>query len=90
MRAKLKTEVYAVENKKRYSDMELKRIAGKLGISCDRITGVVPFICDEDGNEYEVWSVETADTRYVLKRTKGLETECYSVFFREKKRWSWQ
>lgn len=85
MGAKLKTEVYAVENKKRYSETELKRIAGELGISCDRITGVVPFICDEDGNEYEVWSVDTADTRYVLKRAKGLETECYSSFFREKK-----
>ena len=72
-----------MENKKRYSETELISIAGELGISGSRITGVVPFICDEDGNEYEVWSVDTGDARYVLNKAKGLETECYRCFFRE-------
>ncbi len=74
------TEDLQVE-KKRITDKELTNIAAELGIPGDSIEEIAPFICDEDGNEYEVWSVRTAGGRYVLKKAKGLETECYSSFF---------
>jgi hypothetical protein len=74
-----------VEDKRTYPETELKIVAGSLGIPGDTVRGIAPFICEEDGNEYEVWLVDTGDNRYVLKKAKGLETECYKGFFRERK-----
>ncbi|MBQ5342934.1 MAG: phosphotransferase [Oscillospiraceae bacterium] len=74
-----------MEGRRAYTETELKIVAGSLGISGDTVRGIAPFICEEDGNEYEVWLVDTGNNRYVLKKAKGLETECYTGFFREGK-----
>ena len=74
-----------MDGNKLLTDNKLRSISIELGITGSEICKIVPFICDEDGNEYEVWLVDAGEHRYVLKKAKGLETASYSVFFREKK-----
>ena len=77
-----------MDGRKVRTEEELRSISVSLGIPADLIAGISPFICAEDGNEYEVWLVDAGDLRYVLKKGKGLETECYRSFFRGKKNYA--
>ncbi len=68
-----------------YTKNELKQILAELGVINIADSGINAFICAEDGCEYSVWKIERDGTKNVLKKAKGMEIECYSSFFKEKK-----
>lgn len=51
----------------------------KIGFEHDRVN-ISPFINEEDGEEYEVWKIESEDEIFVLKKEKGREAAIYETY----------
>lgn len=46
-----------------------------------RVTGVDPFLSEEDGGAYHVWKISTDSTPFVIKKVTDREQETYQAFF---------
>lgn len=60
--------------------MEVNEILERLGISDSDVLAIRRFQREEDGTDYDVWQVSTAEKDYVLKQAKEYEAEVYQTF----------
>lgn len=74
-----------MEERKKPARRELCTALSRLGVNNAENAAIEPFLAEEDGREYEVWRIKTAEGEFVLKREKEREAEFYKTFFPEKK-----
>ncbi|MBR3298471.1 MAG: aminoglycoside phosphotransferase family protein [Clostridia bacterium] len=74
-----------MDEKPKPSYEQLVEILSMLGVNDAEQADIRAFTADEDGSEYAVWHVKTAERECVLKRAKAYELEAYRCFFAEKK-----